>query len=90
MHVYGEITGSLSPGATISGTLSSPVQITANLTVPEYVYPPIYSGPVEITPTSETQTVETESFYMQSNITINPIPSNYGLITWDGSTLLVS
>ncbi len=90
MHVYGEITGSISSGATISGTLSAPAQIAANLTVPEYVYPPIYSGPVEITPTSETQTVETESFYIQSNITINPIPSNYGLITWDGSTLLVS
>ena len=24
------------------------------------------------------------------NIRINPIPSNYGLITWDGSVLTVS
>jgi hypothetical protein len=24
------------------------------------------------------------------NIVINPIPSNYGLITWNGSTLTVS
>lgn len=90
MHVYGEITGTLSPGATISGTLSTPVRIAAELTVPEYVYPPVYSGPVEITPTNETQRLETDSFYMQSDIIINPIPSNYGLITWDGSTLLVS
>ena len=90
MHVYGEITGSISASGTISGTLSAPVRIAANLTVPEYVYPPVYSGPVEITPTTETQRVETDSFYMQSDIIINPIPSNYGLITWDGSTLTVS
>jgi len=25
-----------------------------------------------------------------SDITIAPIPSNYGLITWDGSVLMVS
>ena len=90
MHVYGEITGTLTPGATISGTLAAPVTIAGSLTVPEYVYPPVYSGPVEITPTAETQTIETESLYLESNIIINPIPSNYGLITWDGSNLTVS
>ena len=37
-----------------------------------------------------TQTLETDSLYMQGNITINPIPSNYGLITWNGSILTVS
>ena len=27
---------------------------------------------------------------MASDVTVNPIPSNYGLITWDGSVLTVS
>lgn len=90
MHVYGEITGALTPVATVTGLLSGSAQLTAVLTVPEYVLPAAYSGPVEVTPSAETQTLETSAFYMQSDIIINPIPSNYGLITWDGSTLTVS
>lgn len=49
-----------------------------------------YSGQTEVTPSSETQILETEGFTMLDNITINPIPNNYGLITWNGSTLTVS
>lgn len=90
MHVYGEITGSLTAGVTISGALAAPVQIAGVLTVPEYVLPPAYTGAVEVTPSAEAQTLETNTFYMTSNITINPIPNNYGLITWNGSTLNVS
>ena len=90
MHVYGELTGVLSAGATISGKLSTPQTIEGVLTIPEYVLPPAYAGPYEVTPSAETQTLETDSFYMNGNITINPIPSNYGLITWNGSTLTVS
>lgn len=90
MHVYGELTGVLTPGATILGTLSTPANIQGSLTIPKYVLPPAYLGPYEVTPSSETQTLETDAFYMNGNITINPIPNNYGLITWDGSTLMVS
>lgn len=49
-----------------------------------------YSGTYEFTPMAETQTVETAEKVLLSNITINPIPSNYGLITWNGATLTVS
>lgn len=49
-----------------------------------------YSGSYEVTPTNELQTLETENRRMMQNIIVNPIPSNYGLITWDGSTLIVS
>ncbi len=51
---------------------------------------PEYEGPYVITPSSETQTLSTEQVAMTSNVVINPIPSNYGLITWNGSTLTVS
>lgn len=51
---------------------------------------PAYTGPTEVTPTQETQVLYTESKTVLSNIVINPIPSNYGLITWNGSTLTVS
>ena len=51
---------------------------------------PAYTGPTEITPTQETQTLSTAQKTVLVDITINPIPSNYGLITWDGATLTVS
>lgn len=49
-----------------------------------------YEGPYEYTPTQEPQTVLIQAQMATRNITINPIPSNYGLITWDGRTLTVS
>jgi hypothetical protein len=51
---------------------------------------PAYTGETEVTPSNETQTLQTANTALYDNITINPIPSNYGLITWDGSTLTVS
>lgn len=49
-----------------------------------------YEGVYEYTPSEEMQTVEIEGLKATENIIINPIPSNYGLITWDGTTLTVS
>ena len=51
---------------------------------------PVYPGPTEFTPSAEKQTIGVSGYRLKENITINPIPSNYGLITWDGSTLMVS
>ena len=51
---------------------------------------PIYDGAVSVTPSAETQTLRTENKSLMSDIIINPIPNNYGLITWDGSTITVS
>ena len=49
-----------------------------------------YHGSYEVTPSSEAQVLDTDTLILDGNITINPIPSNYGLITWDGSTITVS
>lgn len=49
-----------------------------------------YTGAYEVTPSGETQTLETENKRMTGNVTINPIPSNYGLITWNGAFITVS
>ena len=51
---------------------------------------PYYTGATEVTPSLEAQTLATADKALASNIVINPIPSNYGLITWDGSTITVS
>lgn len=49
-----------------------------------------YEGSYQITPTQSAQTLETADKHTLADIIINPIPSNYGLITWNGSTLTVS
>lgn len=50
----------------------------------------VYEGTYEFTPTDATQTIAIENKRATQNIIINPIPQNYGLITWDGATLTVS
>lgn len=49
-----------------------------------------YEGPYEVTPSAEQQTLETKDMLLANNVIINPIPNNYGLITWNGSTITVS
>lgn len=44
-----------------------------------------------VTPTQTTQSVEPDSGYdALLSVTVNPIPQNYGLITWNGTVLTVS
>jgi len=52
--------------------------------------PPEYRGAYNVTPNSETQILSTANRMMGQDVVINPIPNNYGLITWDGSVLTVS
>lgn len=49
-----------------------------------------YGGEYVFTPSAQTQTVEIAGKTARENIIINPVPSNYGLITWNGSTITVS
>lgn len=49
-----------------------------------------YAGPYEATPTQSTQVFATEGRRMLHDFMVNPIPHNYGLITYNGSTIMVS
>lgn len=51
---------------------------------------PVYTGETVVTPSDTEQVLATAEKVVTRNIVINPIPSNYGLITWNGSTLTVS
>lgn len=67
------------------------VQIgTGTPVVKEYIDAPAYTGAYTVTPTQSTQTLATEGKRMTADVVVNPIPSNYGLITWDGTALTVS
>ena len=44
-----------------------------------------------VTPSAETQYVTFDAPHTGlGTVTVNPIPSNYGLVTWNGSVLTVS
>ena len=49
-----------------------------------------YEGPTEFTPSAEEQVAETRNRVLYENIVIRPIPSNYGLITYNGRIITVS
>lgn len=49
-----------------------------------------YDGDYELTPTQETQVIPIIGKTARRNITVAPIPSNYGLVTWNGAVLTVS
>ena len=60
--------------------------------LPPAVYrdPDPYLGPYEVTPAREAQVLSTSGHSMSQDVVVEPIPSNYGLITYDGSKLVVS
>ena len=51
---------------------------------------PHYHGQTTFTPTQQTQVAQTSGLIVDADIIINPIPSNYGRITWNGAVLTVT
>lgn len=80
LQTEGSLTGKLTPRESLKASLSLPVERQM----------PVYQGDYEITPSQQTQVLNTAGLKTISDIVINPIPSNYGLVTWDGSVLTVS
>lgn len=75
---------------TFAATFQSDQTFSATFQTVVEVQGDVFEGPYEVTPSAETQILETAHFNMGENLVINPIPSNYGLITWNGSTITVS
>ena len=48
-----------------------------------------YEGAYTFTPSDETQTIPTVDKVLREDIVINPVPSNYGRITYNGSAITV-
>ena len=49
-----------------------------------------FDGPYEYTPSEQTQIIPIIDYIASDNIVINPIPQNYGLITYNGINITVS
>lgn len=58
------------------------------LKVAEYDLP-VYDGITEITPSQDTQILQTSNKALTRNIVVNPIPENYGRLLYSGNTLTV-
>jgi len=84
------ISGTISASGIIQGSLTGSDAIIGNITIPEHTGGVYYNGDYEVTPSADVQTLSTAELTMRHNVTINPIPQNYGLITWNGTTLTVS
>lgn len=82
------ITGDISVIEQINGSVAVTEALRASLTVPEFISV-YYDGDYAITPSAEAQVLQVQGLAMRQDLTINPIPSNYGLITWNGSVLTV-
>ena len=70
-----------------AGTQTFPMSFGSVVRVGDYE---LYDGPYSATPSNVAQIIPTSQMLMTENFTVNPSPSNYGLITWDGSVLTVS
>lgn len=63
--------------------------LTTNVTHYHSEYPD-YEGETTFTPSQETQIIPTRHTVLLSDITINPIPSNYGRITYSGGIISIT
>lgn len=84
------LSGNISATDEIHANLSTVDEIVASISIPESTGGLPYTGDYEVTPSDEIQVLATQGKSMSQNVTINPIPSNYGRITWNGSFLTVS
>ena len=88
MDEIGRITAVMSAGA-MSASVQGTGSMAGVLDIPSRLDPD-YGGAYEVTPSEEAQTLCTAGRTLSEDILIQPIPSNYGRITWNGSFLTVS
>ena len=85
------LNATFSTNQTLNASFSTSNNLSASIDATVFV--PIqqdYTGAYDITPSAQAQTLSTEDLHMLHNVTIAPIPSNYGLITYNGSIITVS
>ncbi len=74
----------------ITGSISVQSGVEGTLVIPEEVLPARYDGADTVTPSGQQQRLQTEGLMMRGDVIIEPIPQNYGLVTWDGIKITIS
>ena len=65
-----------------------PVRFENVQTATEMVGGDVYAGPLEVTPSTTEQTLPTSGKVLAENVTIKPIPKEYGLVTYDNRKII--
>lgn len=68
----------------------APVQMGFERVRVIYEERPAYEGDYAVTPSGSEQILRTNGLRMTGDITVAPIPQNYGLVTWNGAFLTIS
>lgn len=83
-----ELVCTLDAPPSLEGTLSNIFEYSAEIT--QSASYPTYDGDEKVVPCSDPIILNTKDRVLTKDIIIEPVPSNYGLISWDGSSLTVS
>lgn len=86
---HGTLQGSIKSPGTMTGSVSGSARMTGvvNTGMSDIKE---YTGNYSVTPSAEAQILNTQDLKMTDNVTIAPIPSNYGKIEYDGYGIRVS
>lgn len=85
-----KLTGTLHEIQRISGAVSGSGRVSGQISRPQTVQVEKYTGPYSFTPSEAEQVIDIAYKQAISDIVVDPIPQNYGRITWNGSVLTVS
>lgn len=83
------IGGKISGSATLTGGEISTPSVTLTGGQLSLATIPIYNGSLSVVPSNETQILQTSGKKIAGNIVVDPIPNNYGKVSWNGSYLMV-
>ena len=89
MHVYGELTGTLTSSGQISGFLNAAKGVSGLLTIPSAVGVEAYDGPYEVTPRLYAQSLDTEGKLMTDDVDVYEIPITHTTNPTGGLTVLI-
>lgn len=82
------LNGLLKAVGVLTGELSEEQGLSGALTIAGSI--PFFPGPYTVTSGDVVQTIACAGLLMSQDIIIQPVPSNYGRIAWDGVSLSVS
>ena len=92
MHVYGELSGSLTSPGTLHGSLvGDNHKIQGTLTIPSVVGAEVYIGPYEVTPKAwDEQVLQTDGKMMTDDVTVFRVPYYETVNLFDGKTAYIA
>lgn len=82
------LNGKLKAVGVLTGKVSEKQGLSGALTIAGSI--PSFPGPYTVIPGDVVQTIACAGLLMSQDIIIQPVPSNYGRIAWDGVSLSVS